>query len=130
MAVKFENALDVRPLDDGKNWQVLEDFYYDTDVNLAGIKWNRIQVEKGFITDFASIPRIAQSIVGGPADGKYRKIAVVHDKLYRTKGLCTRKQADDVLLEGMKFSGCSWWQRTVIYSAVRVGGMSSYKGQL
>lgn len=148
MAVKFENALDVRPLDDGRNWLVLEDFYYDTDVwltpnparpilagaqdpsdSLGPLGW-RILVPKGFITDFASIPRIAQSVIGGPADGKYRKIAVVHDGLYRTLGLCTRSQADSVLLEGMKFSGCSWWQRSAIYSAVRVGGMSYYKGGL
>lgn len=130
MAVKFENALDVQPLDNGRDWLVLEDFYYDTDVNLAGIKWNRIQVEKGFITDFASIPRVAWGIVGGPADGKYRKIAVVHDKLYRTKGLATRAQADSVFLEGMKVCGCSWWERTVLYSAVRIGGGSAYKGAL
>lgn len=149
MAAKFENALDVRPLDDGKNWLVLEDFYYDTDVYLkpmrtavtqytltypAGVEhWRRgwrILVEKGFTTDFASIPRSVWGIIGGPADGKYRKIAVVHDKLYRTRGLCTRAQADAVLLEGMKFSGCSWFQRTAIYTAVRVGGGTSYKGGL
>lgn len=141
MAVRFENALIVQPEDNGTDWLVTGDFYYDTDVRLTpsipaplsvslGVTGWRIWVERGFITDFASIPRFAWGIVGGPADGKYRKIAVVHDKLYRTKGLCTRKQADDVLLEGMKFSGCSWWERTVIYSAVRVGGSSSYKGGL
>jgi hypothetical protein len=133
--VKFEDALDVRPLDDGKNWLVLEDFYYDSDILCAGLRmgdsWgSRICVPKGFTTDFASIPRPLWNIVGGPADGKYRKIAVVHDYLYRTKMLATRYQADQVLLEGMKFSGCSWWERTVIYSGVRVGGRTSYKGGL
>jgi hypothetical protein len=144
--VKFENALDVRALDDGKNWLVLEDFYYDTDIRLTPAVpyplqvrcigysnrtsgW-RIMVPKGFTTDFASIPRPLWAIVGGPADGKYRKIAVVHDLLYRTRGLATKKQADRVLLEGMKFSGCSWRQRTVIYAGVRVGGSTSYKGGL
>ncbi len=153
--VKFENALDVKPLDDGKNWQVQEDFFYDTDVWLtpnraqslaakaAGLPWVelagyakgtqgwwRICVPKGFITDFASIPRPLWGIVGGPADGPYRKIAVFHDGLYRTLGLATRPQADSVLLEGMKVSGCSWWQRSTIYSGVRVGGNGSYKGGL
>jgi hypothetical protein len=144
--VKFEDALDVRALDDGRNWLVLEDFYYDTDIVLTpqrgesdrrwpnGVQcWARgwrVIVPKGFVTDFASIPRPLWALVGGPADGRYRKIAVIHDYLYRTKGLATRKQADDVLLEGMKFSGCSWWQRTIIYSGVRVGGSSSYKGGL
>jgi hypothetical protein len=131
--VKFENALDVRPLDDGRNWLVLEDFYYDTDVSCGVTPSNvthRIEVPAGFITDFASIPRPLWALVGGPADGKYRKIAVIHDYLYRTRFIATRKQADDVLLEGMKFSGCSWFQRTIIYSGVRVGGSGSYKGEL
>lgn len=143
--VKFENALDVRAQDDGRNWLVLEDFYYDTDVMLDGASTDgpvrsigysnytsgrRIMIPKGFITDFASIPRVLWSAVGGPAEGKYRKAAVVHDFLYRTPGLATRPQADAVLLEAMKFLGCSWWQRTVIYSGVRVGGGSSYKGGL
>lgn len=138
--VKFENTLDVRPLDDGRNWLVLEDFYYDSDVVLANsATWiqvngvatgSRIVVPKGFITDFASIPRPLWAIVGGPTEGRYRKIAVVHDWLYRSPGLTTRGQADSVLLEGMKFSGCSWWQRSVIYSGVRVGGSGSYKGGL
>jgi hypothetical protein len=145
MAAKFEDALDVRPLDDGRNWQVLEDFYYDTDVVLTparskdrlwpqGVEgwahgW-RVIVPKGFVTDFASIPRPLWAIVGGPADGKYRKAAVVHDFLYRTKGLATRPQADSVLLEAMKVSGCGWWERSIIYSGVRVGGSGSYKGGL
>lgn len=139
--VRFEDALDVRPLDDGKNWFVLEDFYYDTDVLLTpaynapvsrfavrGL-W-RVVVPKGFITDFASIPRPLWAVVGGPADGKYRKIAVVHDYLYRTRGLATRQQADDVLREGMKFSGVGLVQRTLIYAGVRVGGAASYRGGL
>lgn len=149
--VKFENALDVRPLDDGSNWMVLEDFYYDTDVSLTPSPHRgtvpfmasvqcigysnrsygfRICIPKGFVTDFASIPRPLWPVVGGPADGKYRKIAVVHDGLYRGYGLATRGQADRVLLEGMKFSGCSWHQRWAIYSGVRVGGWASYKGDL
>lgn len=150
MAVKFENALDVRPLDDGRNWLVLEDFYYDTDIRLTPdpmvlryvvpgplspyvvrrvTGWG-VVIPKGFITDFGSIPRVAWPIVGGPADSKARKGFVVHDGLYRTPGLCTRPQADSVLLECMKFSGSGWWERSLIYSAVRVGGGSSYKGGL
>lgn len=126
--VKFEDALDVRPLDDGRNWLVLEDFYYDTDVHLSGQMAGCVVVQKGFVTDFASIPRPLWPVVGGPADGKYRKIAVIHDKLYRTPGLATKAQADAVLLEGMKFCGVNWAQRYAIYWGVRIGGSSSYKG--
>ncbi len=152
--VRFENALDVRPLENGCDWEVREDFYYDTDVwltpsilrvrpNNLGVPWVelaahtkgtngwwRICIPRGFITDCASIPQVFWSVVGAPANGRYRKIAVVHDGLYRTPGLAKRPQADAVLLEGMMASGCSWLQRTVIYSAVRVGGFRSYKGGL
>ena len=135
-AIKFEDSLDVSPLDDGKNWTVLEDFYYDSDVDCDGCPppfgahGSRILVEKGFTTDFASIPRPLWAIIGAPADGKYRKIAVVHDKLYRTRGLATKAEADSVLLEGMEFCGVGWLSRHLIYAGVRVGGSSSYKGGL
>ncbi len=128
--VKFEDALDVSPLDDGVNWVVLDPFYYDTDVQLSGTYRDRIKCEKGFTTDFASIPRFLWTLVGAPAEGKYRKIAVIHDKLYRTPGLATRAQADRVLLEGMKFCQVSWHTRWTIYLGVRVGGHFSYKGGL
>lgn len=143
--VKFEDALDVSPLDDGDNWRVLEDFYYDTDVELTPLRGNdrrwprgvecwargwRIQVEKGFVTDFASIPRPLWFLVGAPAEGKYRKIAVIHDKLYRTKGLATRRQSDAVLLEGMKCSGVNWLTRWEVYLGVRLFGHFNYKGGL
>lgn len=132
--VRFEDALDVTPMDDGRNWQVLQNFYYRTDVMLwvdpvtKTLRRDRIVVPAGFITDFASIPRVLWNIL--PPTGKYTKAAVLHDWLYRTTNLATRKQADDVLLEAMKVCGVSWWQRVAIYSGVRVGGMSSYKGGL
>lgn len=121
---KFEDALDVQFID-GKNWKVTEDFYYDTDVAIAQ---QRIVVEAGFITDFASIPRVLWNIL--PPTGKYGKAAVVHDKLYRTKGLATRPQADSILLEAMKVCGVGWFTRSTIYAGVRIGGFSSYKGGL
>jgi hypothetical protein len=128
---KFEDALDVSPLPNGSDWDVLEPFYYDTDVPCAGYSVPvRIVVPKGFVTDFASIPRFLWAIVGGPADGKYRLAAVIHDFLYRTHGLATRPQCDSVLLEAMQVCGVGWWTRTQIYSGVRVGGSRSYKGGL
>lgn len=141
--VRFEDALELEYLD-GRNWKVTSDFYYDTDVPLAGVPvthtqfcdrfegraqgWRRIQIPAGFITDFASIPRVLWSIL--PPTGGYGKAAVVHDRLYRTPGLCTRAQADAVLKEAMQFLQVGWWTRQVIYAGVRVGGGSSYRGGL
>lgn len=133
--VRFEDALEVEPLDDGSNWLILQNFYYDSDVQCTGLpkgcaKGSRVTVEAGFTTDFASIPRVLWSLVGAPADGKYRKAAVVHDKLYRTPGLATRPQADSVFLEAMEACGVGWFARHTIYAGVRVGGSTSYKGGL
>ncbi len=122
---KFEFALDVRALDNGRDWLVLEDFYYDTDIPIKGY---RVDVPKGFVTDFASIPRVLWSVVGAPAEGKYRKAAVIHDYLYRTPGKATRAQADAVLNEAMIVCGVGRWTRWTIYAGVRVGGSGSYKG--
>lgn len=121
---RFEDALITEPLDDGVNWVVVEDFYYDTDVPIKGF---RVVVPKGFTTDFASIPRILWTLVGAPT-GKYTRAACVHDRLYRTKGLATRAQADRVLLEAMKVSHVNILQRWAIYLGVRLGGHWSYKG--
>src|SRR6267142_216037 len=122
--VRFENALDVRFID-GHNWRVDEDFYYYTDVHLSGYISDQVVVLRGFTTDFASIPRLLWNIL--PPIGSYGKAAVVHDCLYRTKGLATRAEADRVLLEAMKASGVDWLTRWVIYVGVRVDGSTSYK---
>lgn len=147
----------MRALDDGVNWMTLHAFHYDTDVPLDGcfgasyerlrpqaqaIRYGlgtaaspigyrcRITIPANYVTDFASIPRPLWGIVGAPATGVYRKIAPVHDFLYRQSGLATRGQADAVLNEGMKFLQVGRWTRWEIYAGVRVGGHSSYKGGL
>lgn len=118
---------------DGRNWMVTEAFHYDTGVRLAGYGVDlgylcRITVPQGFRTDFASIPRVLWNLL--PPTGSYGLAAVVHDYLYRTYGLCTRKQADDVLWEAMTFLKVGWATKAIIYTGVRVGGHWSYKGGL
>jgi Protein of unknown function (DUF1353) len=86
----------------------------------------RIEVESGFDTDYASVPRIFWSIY--PPDGSYTEAAVIHDALYfyQTAGLnrpaITRAQADTVFLEAMTALGVPWLRRRIIYAAVRSGG--------
>lgn len=141
---RFEDALEVTPLDDGRNWCVEHPFYYDTDVPLTPT-WtstltylyvnqrpdgtHRITVPCGFVTDFASTPRFMWRLI--PPTGRYTRAAVIHDLLYRTKGLATRAQADAVLYEAMKFPcGVGFVTRWAVYLGVRVGGASSYRGGL
>ncbi len=81
----------------------------------------RIRVRKGFTTDLASIPRIFQNII--PKVGKHIQPAICHDWCFEDKvpGM-TRREADQLFLEGMKSVGVGWLRRTVMYSAVRVFG--------
>lgn len=152
---KFEDALDVTPLDDGRNWRVDAPFYYDTNVELADLKayhrepdytyidldiydtketirgtaTTRIVIPTGFVTDFASVPRALWNLL--PPTGRYTRAAVIHDFLYRTPGLCTRAQADAVLYEAMKYPcHVGFFTRWTIWAGVRVGGHFAYKGGL
>ncbi len=121
---KFTDPLIVEHLD-GRNWMVVEDFEYH-----VGSKDSKevIEVEDGFITDFASIPRVFWIFLGSPAGGQYGKSAVIHDWLYR-KGIGTRKRADEIFLEGMEVLNVNKVRRTLMFWGVRLFGWSSWQGK-
>lgn len=111
---------------DGTNFKIVDEFDYHTDIDLPS--GNVVHIPAGFITDFASVPKVFWNIL--PPNGRYGKAAVVHDFLYRTKGMATKAQADRVFLEAMKALGVGYFTRTSMYLAVRAFGSSSYKGGL
>jgi hypothetical protein len=82
-----------------------------------------VSVPVGFVTDFASIPRVAWSIL--PPDGDYTYPAVVHDYLYWSQKT-TREDADKVFQMMMKEFGIGASVITAIYTAVRAGGGSAW----
>jgi hypothetical protein len=83
----------------------------------------RIIVPAGFVTDFASVPQVAQSIIS--VLGKHSVPAVVHDYLYWVQ-TCTREQADNILYEAMQEYKANWFQKHAVYNAVRVGGAGAW----
>ena len=86
-------------------------------------------VKAGFYTDLTSIPRWATAFI--PKLGHHVRAAVVHDWTYRKvhhEGL-PRVQADLLFVHGMTVDRVSRFQRTVIYSAVRVGGERSWRSK-
>jgi len=83
-----------------------------------------IIVPSGFVTDFASIPRIFLPI--HPKDGKHRLAAVVHDYLCRLDWF-DRKLADRIFYEAMTLLEVKWWRRVSFYIAVRIGGTFKFK---
>jgi hypothetical protein len=120
---KFTSDLVVKSYDETK-WELTEEFYFyfSEDDKSTGVT-----VPKGFITDFASVPRILWSIL--PPTGRYTKAAVLHDFLYSNASHLelTRKQCDKMFLQGMEILGVKRWVRNTIYRAVRIFGNKYYK---
>lgn len=105
--------LQVKILADGMSAELLKPFTIQTKSGQV------ITVPQGFVTDFASVPRVFWRIV--PPWGEYSPAAVVHDWLY-TIAQGTRKAADLLFLELMERLGVPAVIRTAMYWAVRVGG--------
>lgn len=84
-----------------------------------------IRIPKGFVTDFASVPRFLWALL--PPHGKHQRAAVVHDYLYRTNGGWSRRISDTVFLDAMKECRVSWWRRTAMWLGVRIGGAKPWK---
>lgn len=97
----FTSPLVVSPMSDGKRWRLCRAFTYR-----IGKKYSRkfIKVPRGFLTDFASIPRVFLWLL--PYWGKINKPSPIHDYLYRNRVIMgkpiTRKEADDIFYEAMK----------------------------
>ena len=90
----FTSPLIVSPMADGKNWKLLRRFTYR-----LGSRYSRkmLNVPNGFVTDFASVPRIFFFL---PDWATYSKAPVLHDWLYKCR-VTNRKRADDIFLEAM-----------------------------
>jgi Protein of unknown function (DUF1353) len=110
----------VRAFGDNKFWITVEDMTY-----VIGRTNVSIVVPKGFVTDFASIPRALWS-VGLSPHGQYSRAAVVHDYLYWSQG-CTRAQSDKLLVIAMKESSVSGFDELAIYQGVNKGGTKPWK---
>ena len=88
-------------------------------------RYQAVTVPKGFVTDFASIPRIFWSVLR--PDGEYAYAAVVHDYLYWIQTR-SRDEADHIFKMAMEDFEISALTVGAMYRAVRVGGGSSWDG--
>ena len=103
-----------------KEWELLEELEYHVgNENSTDI----IKVPKGFITDFASVPRFLWWLF--PPTGKYSPAAVIHDYIY-TYMVYSRAKCDDIFDEAMKVMGVNWLTRKTMYRSVQIFGASSY----
>lgn len=122
----FMGDLVAKQLDDPRYWMIYIPFTYrvgDPNGDMF------VNIPRGFVTDFASIPRGLWNVFP-PATSKFSKAAVVHDVLYKRGWIergrhhvsLTRKDCDDILKEAMEVAGVNWLSRQLIYAGVRVGG--------
>jgi hypothetical protein len=116
----FITELDGRCREDAL-WLLLSPLIYKSDV-LGCI----IEVPEGFVTDFASVPRVpfAYMVWGDRAHHE----SVVHDYLYRldSEPMVTKHQADLVFKEAMQCRGKSPMIYWPMYLGVVFGGFSAY----
>ena len=78
-----------------------------------------VNVPRGFVTDFASIPRLFW--IKLRPDGEYTYPAVIHDYLYWTQST-SRKVADRIFRYAMADFGIPSPTVIAIHTAVRLGG--------
>ena len=111
---------------DGRKWRLLESFtYFDPtfryDDDPPGVSGEFIDVQAGFVTDFASIPRALWAVL--PPTGEYGKAAVIHDWLYYRGHVgvqpITRRYADKIFRQAMLELGVAAHRRWLMWSAVR-----------
>lgn len=119
---KFLTELEVKWLK-GATFELTEDLHYYS-ATYRGV----FVVPAGFTTDFASIPRFAQSIF--PKSGQYNRAAVVHDAGY-TGNLRTltgqrvhliKPLTDKLFYEAMRADGVGRLAAKLMYLAVKIGG--------
>lgn len=102
--------------------------YSDISYTHKGI---RILVKKGFVTDIASVPFFVRPIINNA--GRYNFAATIHDYLYSVRGVLpcgsvfTRKQCDDVFYDIMVGDGVSRLVAGVMWFAVRVWFINSFR---
>lgn len=132
----FTKSAGFCPEANGKFWITTNPFEF-REGNSEGI--TEVKVNKGFRTDFASVPFLIRWLV--PARYVYNQAAVVHDHLYKYKTIrvivlekgrvmgyrarpepATRKEADKIYYEAMLVLGRNKAVTWIMYKAVRMFG--------
>ena len=105
---------------DNKAWYV----YKENMLYVIGKTNDKIVVPNGFVTDYASVPKIMWLFGLSPHE-QYSRAAIIHDYLYWSQG-CTRAQADQLMFIAMKESKVGWLGRWLVYLAVNLFGESAW----
>lgn len=84
-----------------------------------------VWMPEGFKTDFASIPRVARSLIS--VNGKHRLPALIHDRLYSIG--YARKKADEVFRRAMLQANVKPIKAWTMYCIVRTFGAAAWRAR-
>jgi hypothetical protein len=101
--------------DGDKHWLLTAPLHYQGAVDF-------FTVPSGFRTDFASVPRIFQSLV--PATGRWTKAAVLHDWLVKVDNISPR-DADGIFRRVLREEGVGPVTRWLMWAGVRWGALAN-----
>jgi hypothetical protein len=122
---KFITPLDARKLgrdassDQRGTWKLLAPLVYESD----RLK-RMVTVPGGFLTDFASVPRVPIAHLLTANCG--HEAAVIHDWFYTTHEV-SRRDADAVFEEALLVGGEPRWRAWLMWAGVRIGGGGPYE---
>ncbi len=121
VAITPEMLPALRPLPDGKHWQLTEEVRYHS----AHLR-QAIVVPVGFVTDFASVPWWLHWLYS--PWGRYGVPAIIHDFLYRTQppGI-SKGDADRVFLDAMPKWGTHPITTQLMWRAVDLFGATAWE---
>lgn len=100
---------DVRPLSNGKDWILIENF-------IDG----KTRIPKGFTFDFGTIPRPFWPMIGSPATGKHRTPSFKHD--WRSAINEPWDKSAKIFLDDLKLYGVGFVKRHTMYYIVKLHG--------
>lgn len=89
-----------------------------------GVEQGHITVPEGFLTDFASIPRLLWNLLP-PTEPDYSAAALVHDYLYESHEADFRT-ANTIFYEAMRVQGTGRVKAWCMWAAVSLFGRGAY----
>ncbi len=101
-------------------WRLVEDLTF------TGSQGDVFTVPAGYVTDFATVPRVAVWLI--PRFGRWLRAAILHDYLltdYVAHGRMSSVDADGVFRLAQRELGCSWLRRWLMWAGVRWGAAFS-----
>jgi hypothetical protein len=120
LTVRWLSRLEVVSIDD-QLWQLTAPL--DAELDYGEGRLERIVVPTGFVTDFASVPRLPLVYLATAGVGE--RAAVLHDFCYSVAEY-QRSECDRIFRAALEGSGVSWFQRWAMWSGVRAGGSRHY----